>query len=185
MSKTLKIVTATSQFTLRYNPHQVPSPTALLYMTSPSNPLRPKITHMYATRDRNTLWWRVSVNQLSFKKVVRSWCARRVRAAFRQALLDRGFDGEGRKIVQDAEGGPKVETGLKGTAEIIVHPASIKAEHADVQKEINSLVDTLLQKMNDPSWLQKMFGVGAKGKGGHNHRQHKTSKNSNTKASQQ
>ncbi|KAL2007589.1 hypothetical protein VTN00DRAFT_9027 [Thermoascus crustaceus] len=174
-SKSLKIVTATKLFVVRYNPHQVPSPVAVMYMNSPSNPIAPKIRHMYANRDRNTLWWKATVNQLNYKKVVRSWCRRRVRAAFQQALRERGFDEEGRKIAQEADGTPKVEPGLKGTAEIIVLEPTIKAENADLQKEMNLVVDLLLKRMRDPSWLKKMFGP--KGQGDQD-RQHKPSKKS-------
>lgn len=37
-------------------------------------------------------------HQMKLKRVVRSWTARRVRVAFRRALRERGFDGEGRWV---------------------------------------------------------------------------------------
>jgi hypothetical protein len=140
----MKALKNTKQFVLRYYPKGIMTPVAARYAGVETHPLRPKILHMYANRDPNTLWWKVSVNHLPLKKVVRSWAARRVRSAFREALKERGFDHEGRCIVQ--EGSSSSQTaGLKGTADIIVNQCSIREESAAVQEEMASLVDTLVR----------------------------------------
>ncbi|KAL1983383.1 hypothetical protein VTN96DRAFT_10442 [Rasamsonia emersonii] len=139
----LKTIKNTSQFVLRYFPRCIMTPIAARYVAIDTHPLRPKILHMYANRDPNTLWWRVSVNHLPLKRVVRLWCARRARKAFRQALEERGFDHEGRPIKKEGSSSPTV--GLKGTVEIIVNQRSIKEGLPAVQEEMASLVDSLVQ----------------------------------------
>jgi hypothetical protein len=107
---------------------------------------------MYANRSRETLWWRIAVNHLPLKRVVRSWCARRVRRAFRQALNERGYDPGGRRIgldVSDAQGTRleqvRPEAGLRGTAEVIVLKSLVNQSFPAVQQELTMLVDALLR----------------------------------------
>lgn len=148
MASTPKVIRSTSQFLLRYSPRHLIPPVAMRYMAAKYHPIRPKILHMYANRDKSTLWWRVSIHHLPLKRVVRSWCARRVRRAFREALGERGYDHEGRRIQQDNQN-PQLESsaevGLNGTAEIMVHQQSIKQDYASVREECLILVDTLVQ----------------------------------------
>jgi chitin biosynthesis protein CHS5 len=144
MASTLKVIRSTSQFLLRYSPRHLIPPVAMRYMAAKYHPIRPKILHMYANRDKSALWWRVSINHLPLKRVVRSWCARRVRRAFREALGERGYDHEGRRIQQDNQES-SAEVGLNGTAEIMVHQQSIKQDYSSVREECLILVDTLVQ----------------------------------------
>lgn len=147
----MKLVQTTKQFYLRWSPKTVVPPVAARYLGAQSHPIRPKIAHMYANRDPNTLWWRVQTNGLDHKRVVRSWVARRVRNAFRIALRDRGYDGDGRRIYQStdtAEPASQQEPGLKGSVEIVVRPESIKEKFTEVLQESNSLVDTVVQLYN-------------------------------------
>ncbi|KAI9933854.1 hypothetical protein ASPWEDRAFT_103407 [Aspergillus wentii DTO 134E9] len=157
----MKLNTSTSQFLMRYTGKNPLPPVAARYVAAHSHPIRPKIVHMYANRDPNTLWWRVSVNPLqsSFKRVVRSWGARRARTAFMQALKARGFDREGRRVVHNTtEPGTKadVDFNLRGSLEISVRPQCIKEGYAAVQQEINFLLDDLLQQLkNNQTKLQE------------------------------
>ncbi|GAE00229.1 conserved hypothetical protein [Paecilomyces variotii No. 5] len=147
----MKLVQTTKQFHLRWSQKTVVPPVAARYLGAQSHPIRPKIAHMYANRDPDTLWWRVQTNSLDHKRVVRSWCARRVRNAFRKALRDRGYDGEGRRISQSTdavEPSSQPEPGLKGSVEIVVRPESIKEKFTEVLKESSSLVDTVVQLYN-------------------------------------
>lgn len=147
MTSTLKTIHNTSQFLLRYSPRHLIPPVAMRYMAAKFHPIRPKILYMYANRDKSTLWWRVSIHHLPLKRVVRSWCARRVRRAFREALRERGYDHEGRRIPQDKQNSQlesSAEVGLNGSAEIMVHQQSIKQNYASVQQECLILVDTLV-----------------------------------------
>ncbi|KAF7184270.1 hypothetical protein CNMCM7691_004956 [Aspergillus felis] len=132
-----KLVKGTSQFYMRYNPKTVLPPVANRYILSETHPIRPKIQHMYANRDPNTLWWRVNPQPLqSFKRVVRSWATRRVRLAFRQALTAQGFDVEGRRLVSETAGSAAMRSpkdGLQGSLEIAVLPQSVKVGYDTIE----------------------------------------------------
>ena len=155
----MKTLASTKSLVLRYTPKDAIPTVGLRYLNIPLHPLRPKIAHMYEHRDRNTLWWRVSVHPLmQFRRVVRSWSARRARFAFKQALKERGFDGEGRKILDNGQGTDTTTVGtsesLTGSCEIIVREQCIKEEYPQIQEEMSSLVDTLLQNSQQPSSKQ-------------------------------
>ncbi|KAE8349012.1 hypothetical protein BDV28DRAFT_142097 [Aspergillus coremiiformis] len=157
----MKFTTSTKQFTLRYVPKHVISPIASRYLASPINPIRFKIQHLYAQRDRNTLWWRVSVQHLQqHKRVVRSWCARRVRLAFRRALKERGFDAEGQRIGSDMDGNIGTSEGkndnLIGSIDIYVRSQCVQEAYSVVQADMNSLVDSLLlHRKNKEDQMEK------------------------------
>lgn len=159
----MKPLVSTELFLLKYSPKISTPPVAKRYLAVPNHALRPKIAHMYAHRDRNTLWWRVAKGPLqSYNGVVRSWCARRTRLAFKQALAARGFDEEGRKILNRAGNGGMTTTtttttttaaetgldrGLVGSVEIAIQPACIRSRFSTIQEEMGSILDTLLQEM--------------------------------------
>ncbi|BDD61548.1 hypothetical protein MAP00_006589 [Monascus purpureus] len=148
----MKTSISSSNFILRYNSKTVISPVAMRYLAQPTHALRPKIAHMYATRDRNTLWWRVSMTELlRFKRVVRSWITRRTRATISEALKERGFDREGRRIVrtgQPSEAGADANTrGLTGTLEVVIRPQCITEDSSTVQKEVSTLLDDLIERI--------------------------------------
>ncbi|KAJ5229092.1 hypothetical protein N7489_009800 [Penicillium chrysogenum] len=99
----VKFTTSTKSLVLRYWPKCNTPPVAARYLNSPTHPLRPKIVDLCGHRERNTLWWRVSVTQLQqSKRVVRSWCARRVRIAVEQALRQQGLDKLGKPLVSES-----------------------------------------------------------------------------------
>ncbi|EAW08854.1 uncharacterized protein ACLA_097960 [Aspergillus clavatus NRRL 1] len=144
----MKLLKTTNYFVMRYVPQTKIPPVAARYLGSNTNPIRVKVQDMYTHRNPETLWWRVSLQPLqSFKRVVRSWGARRARLAFRQALAARGFDPEGRRLVSQAQGSETEQQslqGLKGSLEFIVRPQSVKDEYAAVRKEMDYLLHTLL-----------------------------------------
>jgi hypothetical protein len=139
------------------------TPIAARYTTAEMHPLRPKILHMYANRDPNTLWWRVIANNWPLKRVVRSWSARRARAAFQEALRLRGFQPDGRPLTvgenEGKSGIPTQRVGLKGTADIHINMRSIKEKDSAVQKEMLSLVDTLVRIAQKSPSLDKTSNV--------------------------
>lgn len=169
----MKPLVSTELFILRYSSKTLTPPVAHRYLGVPNHPLRPKIAHMYAHRDRNTLWWRVGKGSLhSYNGVVRSWCARRARLAFKQALTARGFDQEGRKILNQNQAGNNgvttattttttagetgLDRGLVGSVEIAILPGCVKSKFSTIQHEMGTLLDTLLQEMIRPkSYLDK------------------------------
>lgn len=143
----LKAIRYTSQFALRYHPECLMTSIAARYVAAKMNPLRPKILHLYANRDPNTLWWRVVANHLPLRRVVRSWSTRRARSAFREALRLRGFEADGRPLIvreNEGKGNVRRRYGLKGTADIHLTMRAVKAEDSAVQQEMLSLVDSLI-----------------------------------------
>lgn len=134
---------ASTNLLLRYHAKPIIPPVARRYLGSPVHPLRPKIAHMYEHRDPNTLWWRVSVSQLTpFKRVVRSWCARRARAAFKQALKQQGLDRSGRPLSSNPS-----KQALTGSLDVIVRPASISQSFETVQRDAHDLLEGMLKQL--------------------------------------
>ncbi|PLB38989.1 uncharacterized protein BDW47DRAFT_104060 [Aspergillus candidus] len=137
-------------FILRYSPQTLIPPVAQRYLDLPVHPLRPKIQHMYDNRDPETLWWRVSLHQFGqYKRVVRSWTARRARVAFREALKQHGFDEAGKRLEPGTTGYGCMDSpngGLKGSLEVIVRLESIDEPFAEVQSDMHSSFDQLVDK---------------------------------------
>ncbi|KAL4805844.1 hypothetical protein BDV18DRAFT_139983 [Aspergillus unguis] len=147
----MKKIGLSKLFVARFSQKQVVSPIATRYFGAQSNPITPKISHLCRTRDRNTLWWRVSLREmLQHKRVVRSWCARRVRYAFGQELEARGFDKHGRRLkLEDA---PKPATNLgfsgniTGSLNLEIGSDCISGTMAALRKEVKVLMDFLIRE---------------------------------------
>lgn len=132
---------------LRYSPKNHIPPVAARYLAAPLHPIYPKISHMWAQRDRSILWWRVNTQQLRpFKRVVRSWCARRARIAFQEALHTRGLDKLGRPISSEASNQTQ---GLKGSLEVILRPETRDLSFESLQQDALGHLDSVLQKNAD------------------------------------
>ena len=100
------------------------------------------------------------VNTIHKKRVVRSWAGRRIGQAVTEALRVRGFDGNGRRLM-DSEGstlkGSKVNgspldlttkstpEALIGTANVYVLPDSIKTRFTEVQRQAGMVADRVLK----------------------------------------
>ncbi|KAL1952556.1 hypothetical protein VTO42DRAFT_4814 [Malbranchea cinnamomea] len=137
-----------------FNPKNVPPPIALRYLSvSQFNPILPKIKHMYATREKGNLWWSVGHGNLTnHKRVIRSWCARRLRHAFRQALKQRGFDKDGKLLMFDVEGNvTEKKKGLVGTLDIRMNVELLTAKYADIVQQAGLLVDHLRYQQLRPA----------------------------------
>lgn len=138
----MKLAASSTTLLLRYSQKALIPRVAGRYLRSPVHPLRPKIAHMYENRDPNTLWLAVTVSQIGdFKRVVRSWCARRTRLAFQNALKQQGFDRLGAPLDQNAQ-----EQRLTGSLEIIVRPLCVKKDFATVQQDAHQLLESLLSQ---------------------------------------
>ncbi|EEP77808.1 predicted protein [Uncinocarpus reesii 1704] len=114
------------------------------YISDFDNPIRPKVFDMYQNRERGILWWTVAAGHMvNMKRVVRSWCARRVRIAFRAALKESGYDSEGRKYILGAcgNGNPlSKEKALMGTLEVRMCTALLKAKPEALTEQIKLLI---------------------------------------------
>ncbi|CAI7605695.1 unnamed protein product [Penicillium crustosum] len=138
-----KFGTSTNSLVLRYWPKCHTPPVAARYVNSPTHPIRPKIVDLCAHRERNTLWWRVSVSSLQqSKRVVRSWCARRVRIAIEQALKQQGLDKLGKPLVSESS---LQKRNLSGTMDIYIQPPCVAQDFETVQKDANHLISLLLK----------------------------------------
>ncbi|CAI7649996.1 unnamed protein product [Penicillium glandicola] len=129
----MKFVTSTNSLLLRYWPKCNTPPVASRYLNSLTHPIRPKIVDLCGHRERNTLWWRVSTSQLQqSKRVVRSWCARRVRIAVEQALKQQGFDKLGNPLVSES---PLQKKKLTGTMDIYIQAPCVTQDFEGIQKD--------------------------------------------------
>ena len=133
-------------FYMHHHPKNVLPPVASRYIDMMSyHPAVPKIEHIYKHREKGTLWWNISpAKMVGHKKVIRSWCSRRVRHAFRDALRERGFDRDGKVNVLN-ESGDVVgkEKGLQGTLDIRMNATLFEAKYADIEEQAGLLVDHL------------------------------------------
>jgi hypothetical protein len=141
MAKHDKFVGTASGFLVRYWARHTVPPIASRYIGTPFHPIRPKILHMCAHRSKDTLWWRVSVGQLNSKKrVVRSWCARRVRAAFEEAFRQQGLNTLGQRLSDSSLG----KSNLTGSMEVYISSQCISLSFEEIQKEANQLISELM-----------------------------------------
>ncbi|KAG5293183.1 hypothetical protein I7I50_03505 [Histoplasma capsulatum G186AR] len=152
-------------FAVRYTPENTPTLRAKRFSNDSHinlYALRPKIEYMWAMREKGCLWWSASTHGdiTSERSVIRSWCARRVRTAFRDALKERGYDKTGRRIqaikqheqqIQDGRPLSQLEA-LKGTLEINFRLAVKAAEYTDIVREAGILIDGI------EAYLQKIGG---------------------------
>lgn len=152
----MKLVSSSKNLLLRYYSRAPIPPVAARYIGSPVHPLAPKIVHLYENRDRNTLWWRVSVSPLThLKRVVRSWCARRARIALEQALRQQGFDRQGLPIHSSS---CAQQERLTGALEVILRPPCVKASFETIQQDTHRLLQNILsERETHPEHLEKMY----------------------------
>ncbi|KAJ5772407.1 hypothetical protein N7520_002936 [Penicillium odoratum] len=135
---------SSSSMNVRYCPINTVPSIAQRYLGSPTHPIRPKIVHMWKTRDKNTLWWRVSVAPLkNAKRVVRSWCARRARLAFQEALRNQGYDDLGIPLKDSPT--PRKHN-LTGSLELTLRPGCINRDFKVVQRDAHYLLRNVLQQ---------------------------------------
>lgn len=102
-------------------------------------------------RKREGLWWHVTTSLDSSKSsVVRSWARRRLRNAFKEELVARGFDEFGRPaqaetllsgtgVKSDAPG----SVSLTGSVKLHVNSPLIAASFADLKRETGVIIDVL------------------------------------------
>lgn len=91
-------------------------------------------------------------DSLQTKSVVRHWVRRRIKAALREELRDRGwgFDGLPSKKLKTGRGnqvGGRSMEALKGTVEILAHKEAIRAEYGELKNDIGKLVEQIERKM--------------------------------------
>ena len=100
------------------------------------------------------------INTIQKKRIVRSWAKRRIGQAVIEALRVRGFDVNGRKLI-DPEGSKVIISRLNGspidlttnstpealigTANVYILPDSIKTSFTEVQRQAGVVADKVLE----------------------------------------
>ena len=133
-------------FRVRFSPENNPSFVANRYLNVLElHPLRPKIAYMLARRERNILWRSLLPGTMTGgKRVLRSWCARRVQIAFREALRQHGFDNEGRRLVLDPQGTLlRKEAGLQGSLDIRLDRSLIQEKSDEILRQAGCVIKAL------------------------------------------
>ena len=98
------------------------------------------------------LWINLISNRMQKKKTVRSWGRRRVEQAVTEALSLRGFDRNGRRLLDRSESNDdKLDSmvehapeALVGTVDIYILPGSIETSFTEVQRQAGVVVDSIL-----------------------------------------
>ncbi|KAH8695032.1 hypothetical protein BGW36DRAFT_381968 [Talaromyces proteolyticus] len=113
--------------------------------------LKPKTEYLYQNRDPNTLWWRVTTNHLSMKKVVRTGSAKKIRKVFREVLKQQGYDAYGRPLAQEhlPEGARLRSKPLRGTLEIRVEPSAITQRESNMKSQMMGLLSRTNRAISD------------------------------------
>ncbi|EEH16429.1 hypothetical protein PABG_06516 [Paracoccidioides brasiliensis Pb03] len=111
---------------------------------------RTKIQHLWAMREKGDLWWSASAHGevSSEKSVIRTWCTRRVRTAFRDALRAHGYDDCGRRMpdIERKDGVPQSQLEvLKGSLELHVRLAVKEAKYTDLVRQSERVVESIEQ----------------------------------------
>ena len=134
-------------------------------LSDPAHPLYIATLRRSKTADRSGLWWTAAGTfAVGKKRVVRSWAARRLRNAFVEALANRGFDRDGKWIVESAKEDGKRDgkanrtaqgsvmqdiklvdkrRNLTGTLRIQANPVILTVKFDAVKQEAGRLVDEL------------------------------------------
>ncbi|RAH42669.1 uncharacterized protein BO95DRAFT_484545 [Aspergillus brunneoviolaceus CBS 621.78] len=139
----------TARYTLRYQvEHEMPFIAA--QQLALNNAIRVKLSHLYQTRPRDTLWYSFGLKMLlDYKSVVRSWAMGRSRVAFRKALAERGYDQDGRAISSFPRAATE-ETkiaGLRGSVDFTVREEVVTAKSSDIEKDMREIVDKIIRVM--------------------------------------
>ncbi|MCJ1445203.1 MAG: hypothetical protein MMC23_005708 [Stictis urceolatum] len=129
-------------FGVQYSAKQNPAYSAREILENPSHILRPMMKERYAKRDMNTLWCSITANTMASKKVVRSSCVKRLRAALWIAMEERGFDIDGRRSLDRS-------VGLKGTLSLFAHEPTINLEFDKLREQMAFVVDHVLQNVQN------------------------------------
>ncbi|KAF2839739.1 hypothetical protein M501DRAFT_1015832 [Patellaria atrata CBS 101060] len=132
---------ASGSYNARYSPRPAMGMAARDIIREPFNPLIIRTRRSYESRDTETLWWQIRVGlDISKKRVVRSWCKRRLREAFIEALKGRGLDANGRRL-------ETAKPGLKGSLVFVGRPNLLTVKFEQLKMDCKTLMDTL-QRQN-------------------------------------
>lgn len=131
-------------FTISYTPKHLPSYPSSLILADKYHPLYYRTRARYLAYPRDTLWLRISCNNLvALKRVVRAHCQKRLKAAIIQALRDAGFDSQGRALKATDESNHKV-TSLVGTFQVLGSRELLEADSEVIKEQARSAVEKVI-----------------------------------------
>ncbi|KAF2454734.1 hypothetical protein BDY21DRAFT_352588 [Lineolata rhizophorae] len=140
-------------FTPLYNRHHQVGLFGERSLFDPFDPQHLLVQKKLRDRDRNALWWQTHCGLgVSPKAVVRVWCARRLRHAFREALDDRGLDWLARpKGPKGDDGGmqqdkKKPKAAILGYLRLKGKETLITMKYDTIKEECRLTVDELLKE---------------------------------------
>lgn len=119
----------------------------------PTHPFHIPVRRRLKAFDGTKLTWSVRCPAtFSHKRVVRSWIKRKVRAAFEDALRQRGLDRDGRPL----PGAERATAGggdghLGGALAVIVNDVATTASRTDITEACASVIDAALRKQRSSS----------------------------------
>ena len=137
-----------ASFTWVYSKDFVPYGLVQAYLSDPYHVLHQKYKKRYEERRRDTLWWTAwTGTSISTKNIVRSYCNKKLRSIFKQALRERGLNDDGRRMA--TEKWPNGGFGLMGSLRLNGSKATVNANEEDLRKECLALIDKLFFKMHN------------------------------------
>lgn len=107
------------------------------------HPLRELTIAKYAER-KDPLWWNVLGKTELRPRVVRSWAINRTRVAFKDALKRKGYDENGYRLSDSADG-QRPEKDLVGSVLFMVNQGAAKASFEELNTEADAVLDAILQ----------------------------------------
>lgn len=139
-----RMVRGTSLFTAIHNLTYKPGPSGERIIEEVYHPLHLQTKRKYEARERTGLWWHALVGtSVSPRRVVRNWCARRMRNAFKEALGARGMDEYGRvKIDGRGISSPPL---VRGYMRMQASPKTLTANNAMLRKECLAVLDEVIR----------------------------------------
>ena len=120
-----------------YSPVYHPFYVSKVVLDDKTHPFYLPTAARWDARPRVGLWWHATGNTMLGKKaVVRRWCGRRLKNAFREALEERGFDEDGKGLFGGA---------LTGCLEMDTKEGIVKAKFEEVKREAGMVVEHVMK----------------------------------------
>ena len=143
--RAVKLPKQVTCFRLAFSDSPRPPQPGSSILNNPHHVLHAQIAGKYLSRDPHSLWWyvRMPISQAS-KAVVRDWCRRRMKRAINDALLDRGYDAEGRARIGS-------HAPLEGAAQFSLVEEIITTKFVDLQGQVSVAVDEIIRRAARPA----------------------------------
>lgn len=132
-------------FSVTYDSRQQPAFASQTILDNPGHVLHEATLAKLAKRDPESLWWNASSNKINAKKVVRTWCSRRLRIAFTKALEAKGYDREGRPQGLSSEALRTGKIGLRGSLQLLGSEKLTTAKFSEVEEQTEAVLNSIIE----------------------------------------